>query len=507
MAAATAPESREQPVQWQSAANPPGGRVLMLGSENLSGLIPGLAQALRGILGMQLCCVDTSPHAAGLVHWQNALDGADAVLLQVSDVLNNTLSDRLHVSLTWLRHLRGRCPVLALGEALDMNVVEQLQAEGMGDFVLLPACKQEVVLRLQRLLSRSASPVAQRASAAATGAQSLAVQRRLIGGSEVFLAQLARVQRVADSDASVLIQGETGTGKELFAQSIHYTSARAGRALVAVNCGAIPGDLVEDELFGHVRGAYTTALQARPGLVREAEGGTLFLDDIDCLPMAAQAKLLRFLQEREYRSVGSNAVHRADVRVISASNRDLCGLAQAGLFRADLYYRLNVLSLRLPPLRERREDIAPMVMHFVRNSARRFGRPVTGITPRALLRLCAHAWPGNVRELQHVVDRAVLLSAHTLIDADDIELDAREPEALATPAATSPESRLSDASFREQKAQLVRDFERNYLQQLLASTQGNVAQAARTAGKDRRALFELIRKHHIDPERFRAAAG
>jgi DNA-binding NtrC family response regulator len=314
------------------------------------------------------------------------------------------------------------------------------------------------------------------------------------------MAQVAkRIVRFADSDITVLIQGETGTGKEVCAQAVHYLSRRASQPWVALNCGAIPGELVEDELFGHVRGAYTSAVGARPGLVREAEGGTLFLDDVDCLPLAAQAKLLRFLQEREYRPVGANQLCRADVRVIAASNRDLHTLAECGTFRQDLFYRLSVLRLSLPPLRQRREDIVLLARHFLHRFTTELGRPTVDFSSAALDRLMAHPWPGNVRELRHAIERAVLIGQGVLLGADDLEFD-DGPGWVAD----GPDD---DESFQSAKARLVSDFERHYIERLLARSGGNIAQAARSAKKNRRAFFELMRKHGIDAKQFRGGAA
>jgi DNA-binding NtrC family response regulator len=240
-----------------------------------------------------------------------------------------------------------------------------------------------------------------------------------------------------------------------------------------------------------VKGACTTAHTARDGLVREAEGGTLFLDDVDCLPPAAQSKLLRFLQGGEYRPVGSNTLMRADVRVIAASNC-LSTLALQGRFRQDLYFRLNVLNLSLPPLRERREDIPVLALHFTHRFARQFNRAVGALTPGALRKLMVHAWPGNVRELQHVIERAVLMSSGPALLVDDIDID------LGHSPAQVPEE-----SFRSAKARVIDNFERGYLEQLLAAYRGNVTHAARAAKKDRRAFFELMRKHRVAPDRFR----
>lgn len=321
-----------------------------------------------------------------------------------------------------------------------------------------------------------------------------------VGRAPAFLAQVARLPRYAAVDAGVLIQGETGTGKEIFAQALHYLSPRAGAPWVAVNCGAIPLELIESELFGHVRGAYTSAQASRSGLVAEAEGGTLFLDDIDCLPLAAQAKLLRFLQEHEYRAVGSNALQHADVRVVAASNRGLRELARQGGFREDLYYRLSVLTLQLPPLRERGADVLLLAAHFLRQ----FGRPGQRLDAGALARLQAHDWPGNVRELAHVIERAVLLDGGACLDSSALEIDgARAEPAAADVLAADTVAALRGGTLRAAKARLIEDFERRYVEQLLSRHGGNVTHAAGAAGKNRRAFFELMRKYRIESSQFR----
>jgi DNA-binding NtrC family response regulator len=324
----------------------------------------------------------------------------------------------------------------------------------------------------------------------------LAVARRagLVGHSAPFVAALARLPRYAHCDAGVLILGETGTGKEVCAQALHYASARAGGPFVAVNCAAIPGELVEDEFFGHVRGSYTHAHAARSGLVAEAERGTLFLDEIDALPLAAQAKLLRFLQDHQYRPVGSSQARQAHVRVVAASNRPLDALAAQGAFRQDLLFRLNMLTLVLPPLRERIADVPALAEHFLALSRRDGQHAVAAFTPAAVARLMAWRWPGNVRELKHVVDRAALLASGPVLDAPDLDLG---PAASAAPEPATE-------GFNVAKARAVRDFERHYIERTLAEAGGNIAQAARLARKHRRAFFELLRKHDIDAARYRS---
>jgi two-component system response regulator GlrR len=387
--------------------------------------------------------------------------------------------------------------VLVVASGLARTQLQALLDAGAADFIQTPFADDELALRVARLagpVAGTAAVVTQAAIELPTGAHPRI--RDFIGSSPAFLRQVARLPTFAGCDAGVLILGETGTGKEVCAQAIHYLSARASRPWVAVNCGALPTELIENELFGHVKGAYTTASSGRAGLVREAEGGTLFLDDIDCLPQAAQAKLLRFLQEGEYRPVGCNAVRRADVRVIAASNHRLPELVAAGAFRQDLYFRLNVLTLTLPSLRERRDDIAALALFFVRRFAAQFKRPVAALSPAALARLLQHDWPGNVRELRHVIERAVLLAGTTTLGADDIDLG-ESAGGIEAPAG-------AEGSFRAAKARVVENFERSFIESLLALHGGNVTHAALAAGKNRRAFFELMRKHRIEAERFRA---
>ncbi|WP_157269834.1 sigma-54 interaction domain-containing protein [Azohydromonas aeria] len=395
--------------------------------------------------------------------------------------------------LTELRVAQPCCPVLVAASAqLAPQALDALLHAGASDFLREPASDADVLLRVRRALGVCG------AAAPALPLPAHPALHNLIGDSPAFAQQVARVPVLARYDASVLILGDTGTGKEVCAQAIHYLSARAGGPWVAVNCGAIPGELVEAELFGHVKGAYTHAHASRAGLVREAEGGTLFLDEIDSLPYGAQAKLLRFLQEKEYRPVGSSQLARANVRVIAATNRNPAALVAQGCFRQDLLFRLNVLTLHLPPLRERRSDIAPLAQYFLRCAARQWVKPAPALSPAALNKLLAHDWPGNVRELRNVMERAVLMSGATLLGAAEIDLDGCSAAPAEAPAAAE--------SFRAAKARVVESFERSYIEQLLASTAGNVTHAARAARKNRRAFFELMRKYKLDAKTYREAS-
>ncbi len=317
--------------------------------------------------------------------------------------------------------------------------------------------------------------------------------QQLVGESPAFLAEMKKLRAVTRCDVNVLISGETGTGKELCARAIHYLSPRTHKPFIPVNCGAIPAELVENELFGHERGAFTDASTSQCGLIHEAEGGTLFLDEIDCLPALAQVKLLRFLQEKEYRRLGSTKTYQADVRIITATNSDLEETVRTGKLRRDLYYRLNVLLLTLPPLRERREDIPRLARHFLAKYAAEFNKQVTDFSADAIPALVVYEWPGNVRELEHIVEQAVVLSEQEVIHKADIVLPR-----VATP--------VRQDSFQEAKAKVIAQFEKTYIQELLLAYQGNITRAAQAARKNRRAFWQLLRKHRIDVHSFKISA-
>lgn len=297
---------------------------------------------------------------------------------------------------------------------------------------------------------------------------------------------LAEARLVAGSEASVVIQGPSGSGKELLARALHAASPRSRHPLVAVNCGAIPENLVESELFGHVKGAFTGAVRDRPGLFVEARGGTLFLDEVAELPLPAQVKLLRVLQEREVRAVGAERPVRVDVRVVSASHRRLQDEVAAGRFREDLLYRLHVVGLELPALSQRREDIPLLAQHFLASLAQRYAKRTTGFAPGALELLVSAAWPGNVRQLQNVVEKCVVLGTTPLVPAPLVQ------RALANEATDMQP--LDDAR---------RQFERDYLVQLLKMTSGNVSQAARLARRNRTDFYALLGRHQLEPGAFK----
>lgn len=323
----------------------------------------------------------------------------------------------------------------------------------------------------------------------------------LLGSSPAFVKAKQELLAAAPFDISVLLEGETGSGKEMFARLLHQTSPRSGRPFVAINCAAIPPELAESELFGHRRGSFTSAHEERAGLISEAESGTLFLDEVSAMDLRLQAKVLRFVQEREYRRVGGDRILRSDVRIISACNDHLETEARGGRFRWDLFYRLAVFPVRVPPLRERSEDILILLQHFLQTYAARFGLSAPRLTRQSVEALLSYDWPGNVRELENVAQWLVVRSAGAGIERRDLPSKlSRSESKRSKPEA---EERVPE-SFQRSKANLVRNFEHSYLRQLMEENGGNVSRAARIAGKNRRALTALLKKHQIDPRDFRS---
>jgi DNA-binding NtrC family response regulator len=313
-------------------------------------------------------------------------------------------------------------------------------------------------------------------------------QVALVGGSEALRAVIDTIERVASANATVLITGESGTGKEVVARLLHGSSPRAGGPLVAVNCGAIPENLVESELFGHAKGAFTGATEARPGKFVQADGGTLFLDEIAELPLQMQVKLLRVLQEREITAVGDSRIRRVDVRIIAATNRDLAQMVRKGSFRSDLFYRLEVLPIHLPALRDRREDIAPLAQHFLDSMNRRFDRNVV-LAHDTLLVLTAYDWPGNVREMENLFERLVILARDDAARVEDLPARMRDGGAL-TAAVVSVAKDLRDGAIDFQGA--VQDFERSLIDHALRQVGGNKTRAAELLGLSRTTLLDKL---------------
>lgn len=368
---------------------------------------------------------------------------------------------------------------IAILKASDASILHKILGMGATDFCLAPLRLEDLLPRLARWYSCNAKTIAVRREL-----KNKSGLQHFQGQSRVFLDALQMIPKLASCTASVFITGETGTGKEMCARAIHQLSPRSDQPFIPVNCGAIPSELVENEMFGHEAGAFTGASSTVRGLFHDAEGGSLFLDEIDSLPLQTQVKLLRFLQDQEYRPLGARKAYQADIRIIAASNSDMDEAVRAGRFRADLLYRLNVLPLKLPALRERREDIPMLAGHFVEKYARELSVPRKEISKVALEMLLSHRWPGNVRELENTIERAMVLSDRPLITGHDICL----------PVSSVPEGGLS---FKAQKARYIAEFETAFVQRLLAINGGNISKAARAAKKNRRSFWQLMRKHDI----------
>jgi sigma-54 specific flagellar transcriptional regulator A len=316
---------------------------------------------------------------------------------------------------------------------------------------------------------------------------------KIVGRHPSMLRALNTIERVADSPLTVLITGQSGTGKELVAAALHDGSSRANGPLVTVDCGAIPEDRIEAELFGHTRGAFTGADAAREGFVAAAEGGTLFLDEVGELPPQVQGKLLRLLQQREYTIVGDSRIHKSDVRIVATTNRDLEAEVTARRFREDLYHRLNVVHVELPALRDRAEDIELLAMHFVRVAAARSGRPVTGFTLEAMAALRAYSWPGNVRSLENTIERTVLFAHGALVSLENLPEEIRRTR-TERPSATDPAA-LPDNGIDLRT--LVEQYENQLITLALTRTNGNKNRAAKLLGLNRTTLVEMLKRKGI----------
>jgi two-component system response regulator GlrR len=385
----------------------------------------------------------------------------------------------------------ARASIIALLCAKWDRLLEDLPSvlAKVDDFLPCPFHESELLLRVRRLLQSKGTTAVSSEKSRTNKALHFGA---LVGESESFVRAIEQILPLAQSDATVLICGETGTGKELFARAIHYHSPRRNKPFIPVNCAALPDHLFENELFGHAKGAFTDASSSEKGLVAEAEGGTLILDEVDTLSPAAQSKLLRFLQNGEYRPLGSSRSMTANVRIIAATNADLLERVKLKLFREDLYYRLSALSVFIPPLRERIEDVGHLSNYFLTQYARQRSTERRGISSDALRKLMAYEWPGNVRELEGVILRALVLTTSATLQLEDMNLPQQRP----TP---TEENTL----LRQAKTSVIHNFELSYLTNLLAVHRGNITHAALAAGKQRSTLQRLLRKYSLNPQSFR----
>jgi len=316
----------------------------------------------------------------------------------------------------------------------------------------------------------------------------------IIGKSPAMSQIFESIKKIADSHINVLISGASGTGKELIARSIHANSRRGGRTFVALNCGALPEHLVESEIFGYERGAFTGAARPKPGLLEAAHGGTFLMDEIGELPASLQVKFLRVLQDGKFRRLGSTQEREVDIRLICATNQELERKVEEGNFREDLYYRINTFTIAIPPLKERRDDIPLLANYFLQKYGEQNQKFVKGIAPEAMELLRSHEWKGNVRELEHVIERALVLAADDCLLPEDLP---QNIQAVSAEGSSSPGVYI-DLPFKDAKGKLIEDFERRYIVEVLGKYQGNISRAAVHSGIDRRSLHRLLAKYDID---------
>jgi len=381
-----------------------------------------------------------------------------------------------------LKELQPELEALLLTAQGSIETAIQAMKRGAYDYLTKPFHLPELEVHIQKAYEKVQLARRERQWVEQVGYESC--RYRLVGSSPSMQRAIQLLQKVAPTDATVLVRGASGTGKELVARALHYNSPRRGRPLVTVNCAALQETLLESELFGHEKGAFTGAVQTKAGLVEVAEGGTLFIDEIAEMAPGPQAKLLRVLEDGHYRRVGSTQENQADVRVVAATNRPLEEAIKAGKFREDLYYRLNVVTIQLPLLRERRQDIPELVGHFL--TTRQIGATRYRIESNALEALVRYDWPGNVRELANVLERAQILAEDHVISLDDL------PESLVESPAS--ESTTTDPDY-------LREIERRHVVEILQRVKGNKVHAAKALGISRRALYRLIAKYHLESTR------
>lgn len=388
-----------------------------------------------------------------------------------------------------LLQLQPHLPVIILTAHGTIASAVEATKKGAYDYLTKPFDAKDLLRRIEQALE------VRRLRGEVERLRSLVQEQyhfdHILTASEKMQRVLCRVAQVAATDATVCLYGESGTGKELIAKAIHVASRRSSGPFIAINCGAIPEGLLENELFGHVRGAYTGAEQAKRGLLQQAHGGTLLLDEVGELPLALQVKLLRVLQEREFYPLGATHPTRVDIRLITATNQDLAKRVAEGKFREDLYYRIHVVPICLPPLRERPEDIPLLAQHFLQRFGQEMGKGPQRLAPETLQQLMLYSWPGNVRELANVIERAVVLATDGVITPDLLLLDGTDT------GIPSPQKVLTLREARER-------FERTYLVQILTLAKGNVSRAAELTGQYRAEFYKLLRKHALDPTEFKA---
>ena len=421
---------------------------------------------------------------------QTAPNGEEGLNLIRKEVFNLIITDLRMPKLRGDELVRAvsqfnpNIPIIVMTAYGEVNEAVELMQDGIYHYVTKPFDVEDLVLKVKRALDKQIT------TSEARQVRNKIMSRRksdyIVGSCPKIEELLTQISIVAQNDVPVIIYGESGTGKELVARAIHYTGKRADRPFVVENCGAIPENLIENELFGHMKGAYTDARTDQKGLFEEAHGGTLFLDEIGELPTTTQVKFLRVLQDGEFKRIGSTRPIRVDVRVIAATNKDLIQAIADKSFREDLFYRLNVIPVHIPPLRERKEDIPLLINHFLTEFNKELGKAVEGFSPAAIQKMMTYQWPGNIRELKNKVKQAMVLTRNNVITAEDLFFHV-------------PVSSNKFQSFKEAK----REFEKEYISQVLRICQGNISQAARLAKKDRKDFYDVMKKYGIQPEAFR----
>jgi len=402
-------------------------------------------------------------------------------------IVDLKLADRDGISLMEELHsISPEMPVIILTAHGSIESAVEAMRRGAYNYLTKPFDAREMLLQVDRALQSS------RLSHEVKRLRELVEEQfgfpNIVAKSDKMNRVLEVVGRIAKTESTVYLQGESGTGKELIAKAVHLASERKDKAFVAINCAALPETLLESELFGHEKGAFTGAIRSTKGLFAQAHEGTIFLDEIGDMPLSTQAKLLRVLQERQFYPLGSERPLSVDVRVIVATKKELEDEVKKGLFREDLFFRIHVIPIRLPPLRERKEEISPLVEHFMKKFASQMKKEIKGLTPQAMQRLMLHDWPGNIRELENTIEYAVAMTRQDVIGEDLIlqtKLESQPQEVI------KPLKRARD------------DFEKDYLSQLLQLCGGNVSQAAKLAAKYRADFYDLLKKHDLKPKDFK----
>ena len=434
----------------------------------------------RAIQDTLAWCLRTDGHEV-----RTAGSGEEALAIMADQGFDLIISDIIMPGLSGVdllrkaRALQPRTPVVLITAFATVETAVEALREGASDYVIKPLKFDDLRHRVQGLLGHR--PAFRESALPHHSVECGVPARGLLGGSAAMLAVRAQVAKIGPAVSNVLVTGESGTGKELVARAVHAASPRRGRPFIPINCGAIPESLLESQLFGHVKGAFTSAVQTSPGLFAAADPGTVFLDEIGEMPVHVQVKLLRVIEEKRVWAVGSTKPLRIDIRVIASTNRDLDKEVEAGRFRDDLFYRLNVVHIALPPLREHREDIPLLVEHFIREFNLKLGRRVRGIDRDALPALMAYPWKGNVRELEHVIESAMILSDGEILTVGDL------------PRCVVGESVPANESLRE----LNRQSEREHIMAVLAQTQFDKRKAARILGISLASLYRKLGERRI----------